>query len=198
MDVGKIEKIPNRNPFILTKSPKSSLELNLLESPKTPKENLLHVYMGRAYLLLPHTPEYDQFDGIETGGLATCSGIALYIPQEQGAILGIAHLLPSQRAESAIQQFNRQLLEAGLDRAALHQKPGFLSVVPGQTTYDRVKSNLRERINQVQEILRQQFPLLESFPTAKVSHSVLSGHTSSSVKLFKDGRLVIAGEGKSY
>lgn len=197
MAIDGLEKILNDR-LKFSKLQKGSLELNPPESPKPPKDNLLHVYMGKAHLLLPNTSESDQFEGIETGALATCSGIALYVPQEQGAILGIAHLAPSQGVASAIQQFNSQLLEAGLNLTVLCQKPGFLSFIPGQTTLDRGKSTLRNNAHQIAENLQVQFPQLKDFPDKKVSYSVLSGHTSSSVKLFKDGRLVIAGEGKSY
>lgn len=162
------------------------------------RENLLHVYMGGTKLLLPTTPEYGQYDGLETGALATCTGLALYVPQEKEVILGVAHLMPSQGAFSVIEQFSGQLNEAGLDPEQFYGQEGFIAFIPGQTTYDRDKTRLREEIIQTQELLRRQFPKIKNFPLQKVSYSVLSGHLSSSVKLFKDGRLVIAGEGKAY
>ena len=198
MDLSKLEKIPNRDSWKFTKFPKSSLILVPPELPKPPEENLLQVHMGGAHLLLPNTLEYDQFEGVETGALASCSGIALYIPHENDAILGVAHLAPSQGAVHAIQQFNRLLLEAGLDRTVLYQESGFLSFIEGQATYDRGKSLLRDDALQKLEYFQRQFPKLKGFPNNKVSYSVLRGHVSSRVKLFKDGKLVISGEGKNY
>lgn len=168
------------------------------EQPQPPKEHLLHVYMGGAQLLLPNTSEYKEYDGLETGALALCTGIALYIPQGSEAILGIGHLAPSQNTLSLLDEFRKQLTEAGINFSNFRQQQGFIELIPGQTTYDAGKSYSRGQISEINRRLREQFPKLRSFPSNSVSYSVLRGHLSSSVKLIKNGRLVILGEGKAY
>jgi len=168
------------------------------EQFQPPQEHLLHVNMGNAKLLLPGTPKYEQYDGLETGALASCTGIALYIPQGSDVVLGIGHLAPSQNPSSLIEKFKEQLGKAGIDFGHFRQQQGFIELTPGQTTYNREKSHLRDKIAHFEEYLREQFPKLKSFPSRYVSYSVLSGHLSSSVKLLKNGRLIISGEGKAY
>lgn len=198
MDISRPEKIPSRRSLLLTKSPRSFLELNPPEPIAPPKDNLLHVYMGNAHLLLPNTQEYVQFDGIETGALASCTGIALYLPQEDGAILGVAHLKPSQGVFSVRTQIDEQLREAGIDAGKFYGGQGYMSVISGQASYDKWQGRLREGVDANERLLREMFPNYKTFPIKNTSYSVLSGHISSSVELFKDGRLVVAGEGKSY
>lgn len=135
---------------------------------------------------------------METGALASYTGLALYVPQASEAVLGIGHLMPSQNTLSLLDAFRKQLNEAGIDFGNFRQQQGFIELIPGQTTYDRGKAYLRDQMSKIDRRLKEQFPKLKSFPSNAVSYSVLKGHLSSSVKLLKDGRLVILGEGKAY
>ncbi len=163
-----------------------------------PEENLLHVFMGEARLLIPNTPEYRQYGGLETGALASCTGFALYVPKDNEAILGIAHLAPSQSIYSFIEKFTDQLRATGIDPHQIKQSEGFMEVIPGKITYDKDKNLLRDETAQFTGGFKKQFPNFRSFPSNKVTFSVLSGHLSSHVKLLKDGKLAILGEGKAY
>lgn len=190
-----------KNPKIVKKDWYLSKENGLRYSsrePSFPQENLLHVFMGGARSLIPNTPEYRQYDGLETGALASCTGFALYVPKDDEAILGVAHLSPSQSIYSVIESFTDQLKAAGINPRQIRQSEGFMDVIPGQTAYDRGKDLLKDKIAQATQEFRKQFPKLRNFPFNKVAYSVLSGHLSSYVKLLKDGRLAILGEGKAY
>jgi len=165
------------------------------EGPRPPQEHLLQVYIGKARVLIPETPEYEEYDGLETGGLSTCVGIALCIPRGEESIFGIGHSIPSQHISRLVEQFEKQLREAGTD---LRERRGFVELIPGQMTYYKEKSYLRNRITRAGEYLRERYPNLQPFPISLVSYSVLSGHLSSRVKLLKGGRLIISGEGKAY
>ncbi len=169
-----------------------------LERSLLPKEHLLHVYMGRGRLLLPNTLEYQQYNGLQTGALASCTGIAIYIPYGSEPILGIGHVAPSQEASSLMEQFREQLREAGIDFHRFQQSQGYIELIPGQTTYDKEKGHLREKISHMQDYLKEKFPKLSAFPNQAVSYSVLRGHLSSSIRLLKSGNLIILGEGKAY
>ena len=196
----EFRNISKKDPIFTRDSFPKIIKPNYLscEKHQPPREDLLQVYMGNARLLLPSTQEYKQYEGLETGALASCSGIALYIPQSQGVILGICHLASSQNPSSLIEKFTEQLRGVDMDFNNFRQQLGFIEFIPGQTTYDRAKKYLADRIANTQRYLKEQFPNFIGFPSGCVSYSVLSGHLSSSVKLFKNGRLIISGEGKAY
>lgn len=180
------------------KYPRTSIDQSPVERLNNPVENLVYVSMGRGRILIPGTPEYTQNDGLKTSALATCTGFALYMPDAEEALLAIAHLMPSQTVHSLMEQFREQLGAVGISFADFRLRPGYVQLIAGQTTYDRGKGYLRDRISRNGDQLKEVFPGCKGFPFQKVSYSVLSGHLSSSMRLYKDGSLAIVGEGKAY
>ena len=154
--------------------------------PQFPREHLLTVYMGNARLLLPGTPEYEEFEGLKTGDLATNPVVVLYIPHGEDAIFGIGHFAPAYPDNKLIKQFENELKEAGINARELW---GYGQVIP-----DR-KNRYSWRISRAESHFRAKFPNTQLFPPDFVSYSMPSKDTSQAI-LLKSGRLVIPWDGR--
>lgn len=159
-----------------------------IEVTKSPSEQLLEVRMGGTGILLSGTPQYIFCDGLETRGLANCTGVAIYIPGEMGPLLAISHLMLTQRITSIVDTLREQLEKAGEeDVDGFLQNEGFLQIVPGKTTDSRKRVE-KERQAQIDEELKKHLPNLKAFPEDKTKFADL-GYMSSGIKLVKDGTL---------
>lgn len=175
-----------KNIFIFKKN--ESLER--LEKP-----NLFYVPGGSSKLLIPGSQEYNLYQGLETGGLASCFGIALYfLDKERIPWLGLIHLNPSQSLLSVVDSLKDQIPLGKVFNP--RNIRGFSEVIRGQTTYE--KEYLETRFNDLNNLVKETFPKLQPFPSSLVSYSVLRGHLSVGVRLLKNGQLIIEGEGRAY
>lgn len=160
-----------------------------IEVTKSPQEHLKEVRMGGTGILIPDTPSYNVNDGLETKGLANCTGVAMYIPEETGPFLVVSHLMLTQRITSIVDALKEQIQREGKDVNSFMQKEGFLQIVPGKTTDSRKRVE-RERQAQIDEELKKHLPNLKPFPEDKTKFADL-GHMSSGIKLTKDGTLTV-------
>lgn len=175
------------------------LFLKILRERLNNESDFLYVPEGSGKLLIPGSQEYNLYQGLETGGLASCFGIALYFfYKDEGTPwpwLGLIHLNPSKDFLSMVEALKDQAISLGkvFDPRNII---GFSKVIRGQTTYE--KEYLESRFNNLNNLVQETFPQLQPFPSYLVFYSVLRGHLSIGVRLLKNGRLIIEGEGKAY
>lgn len=157
------------------------------EQLQHPREHLLTVDIGKAILLIPGTPEYEEFYGLKTGDLDRHPAIVLYILYGEEAILGMGHSFPAYSDNKLVKQFENELKKAGINARELWG---------GQVIPDR-ENRYPWRISRAGSHFRAKFPNTQLFPPTFVSYSMPTEDIPQAV-LLRSGRLIIPWDGRIH